>query len=144
MSYTIAQAAKKCGLSAHTLRYYEKEGLMPFVDRAPSGIRAFKDDDFEWLRIITCLKKTGMPVKQIRQFIDWCLEGDATLKQRLRLFVEQKESVQNQIEQLNRYMEMLDYKIWYYETAVKAGTADIHKNQKLSRKETARPRKKIS
>lgn len=127
MSYTIAQAAKRSGLSAHTLRYYEKEGLMPFVSRAPSGIRAFKESDFEWLRIIACLKKTGMPVKRIRQYIDWCQAGDATLKERLNLFVVQKENVQAQLDQLNRCMEVLDHKIWYYETAVKAGTAAVHK-----------------
>lgn len=62
-----------------TLRYYDMEGLMPFVERPPSGNRLFKESDLSDLKVIECLKATGMPIKEIKNFIDWCSEGDATL-----------------------------------------------------------------
>lgn len=78
MFYTIGEMAKKLNVAPSTLRYYDKEGLLPFVERSGGGIRMFKDSDFEWLSIIECLKKTGMPIKEIKNFIDWCMEGDST------------------------------------------------------------------
>lgn len=70
----------------------------------------FKESDFEWLSIIECLKKAGMPIKKIRDFIDWCLQGDDTIDQRLDLIKEQKEKVEEQMEQLRKTMEMLNIK----------------------------------
>ena len=83
MFYTVGEMAKKLNVAPSTLRYYDKEGLLPFVERSGGGIRMFKDSDFEWLSIIECLKKTGMPIKEIKHFIDWCIEGDSTIDQRL-------------------------------------------------------------
>lgn len=130
MSYSIAQAAEICGLTTHTLRYYDKEGLLPFVERNNVGIRKFKDIDFEWLALITCLKSTGMPVKRIRQFIDWCMLGDAALEQRLNVFIEQKKNVEEQLELLHKCMEKIEHKIWYYQTALEAGTEAVHNKRK--------------
>lgn len=132
MGYTIGKAAEKSGLSIHTLRYYEKEGLLPFVERTTSGQRNFKEDDFVWLSVITCLKETGMPIKDIKEFIDWCLEGDSTLEKRLNMFQRQKEFVQAQMDAMQKHMDRIEHKIWYYETAVKAGTEAIHHNQKCN------------
>lgn len=92
MSYSIGEAAKMVGLTAHTLRFYDKEGLLPFVKKTSSGLRAFTESDIEWLKIIECLKGTGLPLKQIKQYIDWCMEGDATIPQRLNMFIEQKKT----------------------------------------------------
>lgn len=128
--YTISQIAEKMGLTAHTLRYYDKEGLLPFVDRSDAGIRQFKEEDFEWLAIINCLKETGMHVKEIRQFIDWCMEGKKTFKKRLNMFIEQKKKINEQIDVLNKYMEKVNYKIWYYETAIKDGVEAANKGSK--------------
>lgn len=128
MFYTIAQVAEKFGLTAHTLRYYDKEGLLRFVDRTSCGARRFKDEDFEWLAVITCLKDTGMQVKDIKTYIDWCFEGDCTIEQRLEMFCKQKEKVNAQIKELKRHLKKIEYKIWYYEEAKKAGTLSIHKN----------------
>ncbi len=130
MYYTIAQIAEKTGLTAHTLRYYDKEGLLPFVERSGSGIRQFKEIDIEWLAVISCLKDTGMPVKQVKVFIDWCMLGDKTLRQRHNLFLEQKKQVDAQIAQLKKYLKKINYKIAYYETALKAGTEKVHTSQK--------------
>ena len=127
MFYTVGEMAKRLNVAPSTLRYYDKEGLLPFVERSSGGIRMFKDSDFEWLSIIECLKKTGMPIKEIKKFIDWCIEGDSTIEQRLALIERQREAVLRQLQQVRDTLDMLDYKRWYYETAKAAGTCDVHK-----------------
>lgn len=134
MYYTISQVAEKSGLTAHTLRYYDKEGLLPFVERSAAGIRRFKEIDLEWLGIINCLKETGLPVKEIKKFIDWCMEGDSALEQRYNVFVEQKKRVEAQIAVLNGHLEKIEYKMWYYKTALEAGTTAFHEQEQLSEK----------
>ncbi len=130
MIYTVGEMAKKVGVASSTLRYYDKEGILPFIERSAGGKRIFKDSDMEWLSIIECLKKTGMPIKEIKKFVDWCIEGDSTIDKRLELIDKQREEVLKQMEQLKSTLETLDYKHWYYETAKKAGTCDIHKHMK--------------
>lgn len=76
MTYTISEIAEKMGVSVFTLRFYDKEGLLPFVERI-NGRRVFKDEDFAWLRVISCLKTTGMPIREIREYIALCSGGDA-------------------------------------------------------------------
>lgn len=126
MKYTISEAAKKTNLTAHTIRYYDKEGLLPFVDRTESGIRYFSENDLEGLGVINCLKATGMPIKEIKIFMDWCVQGDSTLKERYNMFLERKTAVQNQIEELQRALDKINYKCWYYKTAMEAKTENIH------------------
>lgn len=132
MVYTIGETAKRLNIAASTLRYYDKEGLLPFVERSNGGIRIFKDEDFEWLGIIECLKKTGMPIKEIKEFVDWCVAGDATIDQRLALIKAQQEAVERQIQAMQENLKMLRYKRWYYEIAKQAGSCSIHKDMKLS------------
>lgn len=126
MLYTVGEIAKKLNVAASTIRYYDKEGLLPFVERSGGGIRMFKDSDFEWLSIIDCLKKAGVPIRDIKVFIDWCMEGDSTIDKRLDLIESQRQSVLTQIEQMQQTLQMLDYKRWYYETAKEAGTCHVH------------------
>lgn len=125
MEYSISQVAEKIGVAPSVLRYYDQEGLLPFVDRV-KGRRVFKDEDFAWLSVINCLKNTGMRIKNIRCYIDLCLEGDAKLEERLDMILQHKKVIQEQIVALNKNMEEIDYKIWYYETAIEAGTEAIH------------------
>lgn len=122
MIYTVGEMAKMLSVAPSTLRYYDKEGLLPFVERSGSGMRMFKEADFEWLFIIECLKKTGMPIKDIRDFIEMVMKGDETIGERLELFQKQRKAVEEQISQLQATLEILNYKCWYYETAKKAGT----------------------
>ena len=82
MTYSIGEVAEKMHLTPYTLRYYDKEGLMPFVERTAGGTRVFSDSDLETLRVIECLKATGMPIRDIKTFIDWCADGDASLEKR--------------------------------------------------------------
>lgn len=133
MLYTVGDAAKKMGLTPSTLRYYDKEGLLPLVERSENGIRMFKDSDFEWLSTIECLKQTGMALKDIRHFMDLCLEGDASIGERLQLILKQQAAISEKMNQLQNTMKKLKYKQWYYETAQKAGTCNIH--QTLSEKD---------
>lgn len=127
MTYTIRQVAEKMGVTVSTLRYYDKEGLLPFLDKKPDGTRVFKDEDFHSLGMITCMKRSGMPIKQIKKYMDLCQEGDRTLQERLEIFLERKKVVLKQMEELNKVMETINHKIWYYETAIKAGTERVHK-----------------
>ncbi len=124
MNYSIGQAADKMGLTAHTLRYYEKEGLLPFVKKSGSGLRVFTDSDLGWLVMIECLKGTGMTLKGIKQYIDWYREGDSTLQNRLDMFKAQKVKLEEQMALLQKHMEKIAYKIELYEEAVKRGSLD--------------------
>ena len=92
-NYSIKEAAKIMNISTSTIRYYDKEGLLPFIERSESGYRSFSENDLTMLQIILCLKRTGMPIKEIRQFIEWIQQGDATLKERYDMFLEQKHIV---------------------------------------------------
>jgi len=131
MFYSIGQVAEILNISASTIRYYEKEGLLPFLERK-SGIRKFSDSDVSMLKIIECLKNTRMPIKDIKKFSAWCLDGDNSLKERMELFQERREIVKQQMEDLQKTLDVIDYKCWYYETAYKAGTEDIHKHENVS------------
>jgi DNA-binding transcriptional MerR regulator len=130
-TYSISEVAKKLDLTVYTLRYYDKEGLLPFVERTASGTRLFKESDVEALNIIECLKSTGMPIKEIKNFIDWCSDGDSTLQQRFDMFMERKATVETQMAELKKTLELIDHKCFYYKTALDAGTEEIHKKDKI-------------
>lgn len=132
MVYTVGEMAKLLGITASTLRYYDKEGLLPFVERSSGGIRMFQESDFEWLQVIGCMKKAGMSIKDIRQYIEMALQGDETIGLRLAMFRHQQEALKQQMEELQRTMQMVDYKCWYYETALEAGTVDVPQSMELS------------
>lgn len=125
MLHTVGEMAKLLGVPASTLRYYDQEGLLPFVERSSGGMRMFHDSDYEWLQIIECLKKTGMPLKDIREFIRMAMQGDETIEARLAMMIKQREAVQKKLEELQQTLETLDFKCWYYETAKKAGTTEV-------------------
>lgn len=128
MTYTVGETAKLIGVAPSTLRYYDKEGLLPFVERSGGGVRMFKDVDIECLNIIECLKKTGMPLKDIKTFLDMVAQGDSTIDARLALFQKQRAAVEAQMRELQNTLDVIDYKCWYYETAKKAGTTEVLKD----------------
>ncbi len=131
MIYTVGEMAKKIGVAPSTLRYYDKEGLLPFVERSSGGIRVFKEADYEWLKVIECLKKTGMPLKDIKTFIEMAMQGDETIDERLELIRKQRDEVGRQIAELQETMDTLNFKFWYYETAKSAGTTAVPREMKL-------------
>lgn len=129
--YTVGEMAKMLGVPASTLRYYDKEGLLPFVERSAGGIRMFRESDLEWLRVIGCMKKAGISLRDIRQYMELVIQGDDTIDARLEMFRRQRKTLETQMAELQHTMDMVDYKCWYYETAQKTGTIETPKNLPL-------------
>lgn len=124
MLYTVGEMAKVMGIPASTLRYYDKEGLLPFVERSSGGIRMFTDKDYEWLKVIECLKKSGLSIKDIKAFIAMAGKGDASITQRLALFRARRDAMKKQIREMQETLDLLEFKCWYYEQAMEDGTED--------------------
>ena len=114
MTYTVGQMAKMLGLAGSTLRYYDKEGLLPFVERSSGGIRRFRES-----------------IKDIKKYIVLLQQGDSTIQERLELFQQQRTVLLEQMASLQQTLNTLDYKCWYYETALKAGTTDVLQNMPI-------------
>ena len=124
MTYTTAKAAEKIGISAYTLRFYDKEGLLPNVGRDEHGNRRFTDNDLQWLSLLQCLKNTGMSLKDIKRFAECTTIGDDTIDERLALFERQTEDVKCQIAELKRYLKLLEYKLAFYQKAKALGSVE--------------------
>lgn len=121
--YTIGQVSKMFNLPISTLRYYDKEGLFPNMERT-SGIRKFSDKEIDALYVIECLKKSGMEIKQIKQFMQWCVEGPSTYGKRKELFEARKKALEEDLKELQKNIAMTKYKCWYYEQAIADGNED--------------------
>ena len=119
--YTIGQVSEMFGLPISTLRYYYKQGLFPEMERV-SGIRKFSETELEALRVIQCLKKSGLKIKDIKRFMDWCVEGASTYPQRKALFERQKEILEAELARKNQVLDMLKFKCWYYAQAIQDGS----------------------
>lgn len=128
MFYSIGEVAKKTGIAISTLRYYDREGMFPDIERSNGGIRVFSDKEMNILRVIECLKISGMSIKEIKEFLCWCQEGDASLQKRREMFHKRLEAVQKQMNELQNTMNILKYKCWYYDTAIANGTEDAVRN----------------
>lgn len=126
MRYTIGEVATKLNIPTSTLRFYDKKGLLPFVDRDQADRRSFKDNDLNFLQVIECMKKCGMKIEEIRHFIDLCMAGDVTLDERYDLLKQEEQTVTKQIKVLQDQLDFLHYKMWYFKTAIEAGTEAIH------------------
>lgn len=113
--YSIGEISKMFQLPISTLRYYDKEGLFPHLKRV-NGVRQFSE--IETLRVIDCLKRSGLEIKDIKEYMALCSLGNATLKQRKAIFEKQKEEVLQEMEKLQKVLSMLNYKCWYYDQAI--------------------------
>lgn len=125
----IGEVSKLTGLSEHTLRFYEKSGLLPDIAKR-GGIRDYGPRDINALSVIECLKKSGMPLADIKTFMEWCNMGDATIKNRYDMFVQRKQAVQSQLAEIQKTLKIIDFKIDYYGKALKAGTLAIYDDNK--------------
>lgn len=132
MTYTISQVAKALNIPTSTIRYYDKEGLLPTLARKESGYRLFSDTEIEMLELIECLKETGMTIKEIKDYAQLTRLGDDSLQERHKMFLEQKKALQARIDALQQSMALIDHKCWYYESAIAAGTEQIHFPIKMS------------
>lgn len=122
MTYSIGEISKITGISASTLRYYDKEGLFPEMNRSNGGVRIFSETEIGTIKIIECLKSTGLSISDIKQYMDWYKEGDATLNQRRDLFYQRRDVLKEQIKNLEKNMDMIEFKCWYYDTAIESGS----------------------
>lgn len=125
MTYSIGEISELLNISISTLRYYDKEGLLPLVSRTSGNIRVFNEADLECLRMIECLKTTGMQLKDIKAFFEWCEEGDDTIDKRYQLFLQQKEKTEKQIGELQNALARINYKCEYYRIAKEKGTTNV-------------------
>ena len=112
--YTIKQVAQKTKLTEHTIRYYDREGLIPLLSRTPSGIRQFSEDDLEWINLICCLRNSGMPVQEIKEFMHLCLKGEHSIEERKALLVKHRAHILEEIKNLDNSLAIINYKIEHY------------------------------
>ncbi|KRM11177.1 MerR family transcriptional regulator [Paucilactobacillus suebicus] len=126
MNYSIGQVSEQLGVPIDTLKYYDKQGLLPFVKRDNSGRRRFSDNDVHLMRTIVCLKNAGVSIADISKFIQLRLVGDSTLEQRADLLNKHEKELRQQINDLQETLSYLKFKKWYYDTAVEAGTESVH------------------
>lgn len=123
--FLIGDISAMYNISQDTLRYYDKAGLLPFVRKNKAGRREFTEDDLGYIEVIDCLKRSGIPVKEIAKFMDWCVKGDQTLPQRYQFMIEQEAALEKKIHELQAQLDFLRWKKWYYQTANEAGTEKV-------------------
>ena len=127
--YSIQDVSKKTGLSAHTLRYYEKEGLIAGVERTQGGFRQYTDEDLEALGLICCLKNTGMSLQEISRFVNLTREGEQTLRERVELLREHRESVIARMNEMQKYLEKVTWKLNVFTEKLRAYEAREEERQ---------------
>ena len=118
MSYSISQVINKYGVNASTLRYYEKKGLLPIIKKDDGGKRIYTDSDIEWLKIVVCMRKTGMSINYIKNYVDLCFLGNDTIKERYQIFLDQKRIIEEKMRELEENIRTVNYKIEFYEEAI--------------------------
>lgn len=124
-TYTISEISKMMNIPSSTIRYYDSQGLLPYVNRV-NGRRIFTEGDISGLRLIECLKNTGMPIKDIKEYFVLVKEGDSTLLARRDIILHQKEVVKQQIKALEKNLKKIEEKEEYYRVAIEAGTEAVH------------------
>lgn len=114
MTYSIKQVAIRTGLTEHTLRYYDREGLIPQLMRTASKQRLYTEDDICWIELICCLKNSGMPLAQIKEFMNLCLQGEKTVEERKVLLEHHKQVILDQMDYLKKGLDTINYKLDHY------------------------------
>ncbi len=120
MGYTIKEAAERFHITPYTLRYYEKEGLLPSVYREGNGHRLYNDTDLEWIQIVCCMRSTGMSIEYIKKYIDLCLLGDNTIPERRKIIQCQKEILEEHINEYKKLLSIVNRKLKRYDELSKA------------------------
>ncbi len=127
MGYSIGEISALTGLTPHTLRYYEKEGIID-VPRKKNGLREFTDMELEMLKIVVCLRETNMSINDIKNYVALCQLGKDSASERKELFILQKKHIEEQIEKLHDFLDLANYKIWYYDNVIELGNEDDPNN----------------
>ena len=121
MNYTIKQISEMTELPIPTLRYYDKEGLLPGLQRKESGYRIFTDDDLETIRIIECFKQSGLQIKEMKKFMELAAQGDSTLQECHDIYENQVKLLEDKIATLEQALEVSKTKLGLYKEALAAG-----------------------
>ena len=124
MHYTIKEVADKMDISEHTLRFWAKSGFFPFITRDKNNIRLFSENDLNWVRIVKCLRSVGTENKAIKRYIDLCIIGDSTIKERYQIILDTKKKAYEQMEELQKQLALLDYKENFYKNLIKNNLED--------------------
>ena len=125
---TIKEVSEKYDISSDTLRYYERIGMIPEVTRTASGIRDYQESNLSWVELVICMRKAGVSVESLIEYVKMCMQGDTTFSARLHLLQEEKEKLEEQRSQLETAMKRLDYKISRYQKAVDTGELNWDKD----------------
>lgn len=112
---TIKEVAEITEIAAHTLRYYEKEGLLPHVKRNENGKRLYDEEDLSWIHFVTALRATGMPIAQIQQYVYLYKEGDSTISERKLMMLNHKKEIERSIRDLYFNLDKINYKLALYD-----------------------------
>ena len=124
MHYTIKEVADKLNISEHTLRFWAKSGFFPFITRDKNNIRLFSENDLNWVRIVKCLSSVGTENKAIKRYVDLCIIGDSTIKERYQIILDTKKKAYEQMEELKKQIDLLDYKESFYKNLIKNNLED--------------------
>lgn len=119
LSMLIKEAAARLGLPAHTIRYYEKEGLLPSLQRDEQGNRIFEQGDLDWISLMTCFRATGMPVAELKQIVSLAAQGDSTIRDRQAILEAHKLELQRRQQELDQALDAVNKKLSRYETILK-------------------------
>lgn len=122
--YTIKEVADKMDVSEHTLRFWAKSGFFPFIKRNENNIRLFSESDLDWVKIVKCLRSVGTDNKSVKRYIDLCVIGDSTIPERYKIIQETKEKAENQMKELTKQLELLNYKESFYQNLIKNNLKD--------------------
>jgi len=126
--YTVKEVSKILDISVHTIRYYDKEHLFPYVTRGKNGERLFTDEDLLWVQLVQGLRKTDMPLADIRHYGDLCKLGDSTIPERYQMMVKQKQKIEHDLEELKKRLAIVKYKVDFYEDLMEGKTPDTSCN----------------
>ena len=118
MAYTIKEVELKTGISSHTLRFWAKNDLFPFVQRDDNNVRYFSEQDLGWVAIVHCLRQSGLSVEQIKEYVDLCLLGDGTFEERLHIIQTQRDKTKKIIAQYQKALDKLESKVAFYQNAI--------------------------
>ena len=135
--YTIKEVSEKTDVSEHTLRFWAKSGFFPFIKRDENNIRQFSDSDLDWVRIVKCLRAVGIENRSVKRYIDLCIAGDSTISERYEIIQNTKKKAQQQMEDLKKQLELLEYKEKFYQNLIENNLMDSWNpmNKKKSAKE---------
>lgn len=122
--YTIKEVADKMDVSEHTLRFWAKSGFFPFIKRNQNNIRLFSENDLDWVKIVKCLRSVGTENKAIKRYIDLCIVGDSTIKERYEIIKTTKEKANQQLAELKKQLDLLNYKENFYQNLIKNNLED--------------------